>query len=519
MSSCSSKNKSQTSQRVIKNTLFLYIRMGVSILVNIFTTRILLEALGVSDFGLYNVVGGSIAMLGFVSASMSTATQRFLSYAEGEGHIEKIVKIFNNAIIIHRGLALLTVLILAVAGIFLFNGILNIPIDRLSVAIAIYICMLISTVYSITIVPYDAALNAHENMLYYSILGIGDVCFKLIIAIAILFIESDKLLFYAILMAIESWLLRIITQFYCKRRYNECKKVDIRKHFDKSIIKKMTNFAGWNMTNTATSMISLFGMNIVINHYFGTEVNAAMGIATQLSGIMMGVSLNMIKALTPILVKKEGGHQREQMLEITYVGCKFSYLLFSFICIPIVFQLPFILKLWLREVPDWTTVFCLILIIGTLIDQLTVFLYQAISAEGHIRNYNIVRSFVNILPIISSIILFAIWEGSPYWAILNWCIAKSLFGGFVNLYYAMKNVKIKLSMYLKEVIIPCLLITIFTSSIGFTIITWIHSVECAMNLLSIVCMIIIAIPLYWAIGLNTRERGILTQIALNILHK
>jgi O-antigen/teichoic acid export membrane protein len=323
------------SKKVVTNTLFLYIRTIVSLMVSVFTTRILLHALGASDYGLYNVIGGAISMLGFLIASMSSATQRFLSYAEGAGDRNKIIVYLNNSILIHYGLALFMILVFAVSALFFFNGVLNIPEGRHGAAIIIYICMLVSTVFSITIVPYDAEINAHENMLFYSVLGIIDVMFKLSIALAVLYFHSDKLIFYSVLMAAESFVLRYICQQYCKRHYSECRHINLRKYYNKKIVKELTSFAGWNLSNVATGMLALYGMNIVINHYFGTGVNAAMGIATQLSGVMMGVSMNMIKAITPVLVKAEGGKQRQRMLDISYVSCKFSYLLFSFACLPV----------------------------------------------------------------------------------------------------------------------------------------------------------------------------------------
>lgn len=503
-----------TSQRVVKNTFFLYIRMGASILVNIFTTRILLEALGTSDYGLYNVVGGAIAMLGFVSASMSTATQRFLSYAEGEGERDKIKKIFNNTILIHRGIAALTIVILSICGIFFFNGILNIPPDKETVALVIYGCMLFSAVYSITVAPFDAVLNSHENMLYYSLLGIGDVVCKLLIAIAILYCDIERLIVYAVLMALEAWLLRLITQAYCRKHYEECHKIEIRRYLDKKTIREMTSFAGWNMTNVATGMISLFGMNIVINHYFGTHLNAAMGVATQLSGVLMGVSMNMIKAVTPVLVKKEGGQQREQMLEVAYIGCKYSYLLFSFLCIPVLFFMPFILDLWLVEVPEWTSVFCVILIISTLLDQLTVFLYQAISAEGHIRNYNVVRSITNILPIVISVMMFSLSDFPPYWVLINWIVGKGLIGGITNVYFSKHNIGMSVKDFIKKVFLPCVRITSIMAVVCWGI------VQLEFNNLCLLAFSFTAsIPFYWIFALSRQEKEIFQSIALSLKRK
>jgi len=493
--------------------------MGVSILVNLFTTRILLQALGVSDYGLYNVVGGAIAMLGFISASMSGTTQRFLNYAEGEGDKERIKQIFNSSVLIHRVTACITILLLILSGVFFFNGLLNIPPGRENVAIIIYICLLFSVTYSITISPYEALLNAHENMLYYSLLGLADVLFKLLIALTIWFYDADRLILYAILMALESWLLRFITQFYCRKHYSECKKVEIRKYYNRDIIRTMASFSGWSMINISTGMISLFGMNIIVNHYFGTLLNAAMGIATQLSGVLMGVSMNMIKAMTPVLMKKEGNHQREQMLEVTYIGCKFSYLLFSFLCIPILIWMSLVLKIWLNYVPEWTEIFCRILIIATLCEQLTVFLYQTICAEGNVRTYNIIRSLTNIIPIIMSIVIFSLGNNQPYWILINWMIFKSILGGCVNIYYTCKNVGMSFLIYKKRVLQPCFQITIITVIIGLLLFYIFHGSSVSWQCAGLIVFMMISIPLYWIISLNKREQDIFRNIIFRIIKK
>ena len=500
------------SQRVITNTLFLYVRMGISILVNIFVTRILLGALGESDYGLYNVVGGAIAMLGFISASMSSTTQRFLNYAEGEGCKEKIKLIFNNAVIIHRGISLITIILLISVGYILFKNVLNIPQGREVAAIIVYICMLFSTTYSITIAPYDAALAAHENMLYYSLLGIGDVILKLIIAIAILYSSSDRLILYAILMALEAWLLRVTTQLYCNKHYEECKDLKLKKYYDKSIIRKMASFAGWNIVNIASSMIALYGINIAVNHFFGTKVNAALGIATQLSGVLMGVSANMLKALTPVLVKREGAHLRTSMLEITYTGCKFSFLLFSFFCIPICFFINPILNLWLHTVPSWTTLFCLITLVSALVDQLFTVLYQTISAKGDIKNFNIALLVPNILALLLTVTMF--YMGLPaYWGLINWLIWRIVIGGLVKLYYSHKEVELSIRRYFKSVVKPSLVISIITSVVNLCL-------SCTMKFHWITLFaisIITSIPLYWYVALTKDERDLLRTFISRII--
>lgn len=496
------------SQRVIKNTLYLYIRMAVSIVVNIYTTRILLQALGASDYGLYNVVGGAISILGFLTASMSSATQRFISYAKGGGNFDDVKEIFNNALAAHYGVAIISGFILVLSGFIFFNGVLNIPNGRETVAIIIYLCMIASTVFSITVVPYDALLNAHENMKFYSIVGVMDVLFKLAIAGIVFFTHTDKLMLYGILMAAESWLVRLITQQYCKHNYTESQNVDIRTYLKKERLKEMFSFAGWNMANIASGIISLYGMSIVVNHFFGTTLNAALGIATQLSGVMMGISMNMLKAITPVLAKKEGGHHREQTIEISYIGCKFSFLLFAFFCIPTLFFMNRILEIWLHDVPGWTVLFCRILICSSLIEQLFLLLYQTIIAHGEIKQYNIIKSIFNILPILISIIMLEFYKFPPYIVLINWCIFYSFFGGLINLYYAKVNVGLSVKEFSHRVIGVGLKITIMTGLLNYILSMFQKSLSIEPIALYFLSMIL-SIPLYWKICLTAQERNIL----------
>lgn len=494
-----------TSKRVITNTLWLYLRMGTSILANIFTTRILLQALGASDYGLYNVIGGAITMLGFLTASMSTSTQRFISYALGEGNQERLKSIFNNTLCVHYGIAGLSAILLILASFIWFNGVLNIPEGMESAALFTYGCMVFNTVYSITIVPYDGVLNAHENMRYYSIIGIFDVFVKLAIAIAVSFATFDQLVLYAFLMALEAWGLRIVTKCYCSRHYAECKRQELRRYFNRDTIKELTSFAGWNVINLATLMFCLYGTNIFINHFWGTKVNAALGIATQLSGVLMAVSMNMIKAITPVLVKSEGRRERDNMLKITYLGCRFSFLLFSFFCIPIMLYISPILKLWLKDVPEWTAIFCLLMMASTLIDQLTIFLYQSLQAQGDIKRYSIVKGFINILPLLCSIIFFRIVDCEPYWALVNLIIGKGILGGITNLYYCRKNFSLSLRKFVSNVLTPCGTITLCSFICGYLLKTthphW---------FVGICLLFILNLPFYWFLGLNRQERGLVT---------
>ena len=496
-----------TSTRVIKNTIFLYIRMGVSIVVSVFTTRILLSALGASDYGLYNVVAGALAMTGFLSASLSTSTQRFISYAEGEGEASKIKEIVNTSVILHWIMALSVGSLFIICGFIFFNGILNIPEGRELTAILVYGCLIVSTVFSITVVPYEALLNAHENMLYYSILGIMDVLFKLFIAIVVSYSSWDRLLFYGLLMAAEAFLLCLITKRYCLRHYSESHNISLKRIPNKEQLLTMTSFAGWNMLNIGSGMISLYGMNIVINHFFGTILNAAVGIANQLAGVLLGVSNNMTRALTPVLVKSEGSKKREQMLKITYIGSKFTFLLYSFFCIPVLFYTPTLLEIWLKEVPEWTILFTRLMILFSLIDQMFVFLYQTIQAQGDIRNYNIIHSIVNILPIPLGIFQYYLgW--APYWIIIDQIVFRVTVGGLINLYYAKRNAGLSIKRWIVDVLAPCFSTVAVTCIIGLGISVW-GNASLLQQLIKLFSLFVLSIPVYWFLSITPSEKSLI----------
>lgn len=287
---------SSTANRVVKNTGFLYAKMGITMFISLYTTRLILNSLGAADFGIFNIVGGAIAMLGFLNAAMAGATQRFMSYSEGEGNKKKQKSIFNISILLHFFIALAAGIALLIAGYFFFNGILNIPADRIFAAKVVYGSLIVSTMFTVMSVPYDAVLNAHENMKYYAIVGIIESLLKLSVALIVVYTFSDKLIVYGVLMACIPLITLTIMRIYCHKHYTECT-IAPKKYWDKTMMKEMTSFAGWSFGNSATSMIGNYGLGIVLNMFFGTVLNAAQGIAGQITGQLCVFASNMLKAL------------------------------------------------------------------------------------------------------------------------------------------------------------------------------------------------------------------------------
>lgn len=426
-----------TTTRVIKNTGFLYVKMGITVFISLYTTRLILASLGASDFGVFNIVGGAITMLGFLNSTMANATQRFMSYAEGANDLLKKKQVFNVSIVLHLGVALLTGMILLAAMYPLFNGIFNIQQDRIFAAKVIYLSLIVSTMFTIVNVPYDAVMNAHENMLYYSLIGIFESLLKLIVAFACVYTTSDKLIVYGILMAIIPFVTLTIMKIYCHRKYAECV-IGFRQYWSKQIVKDIASFSGWNFLTAISSLASYYGVGLVLNHFFGTILNAAQGIANQVNGQMSAFSLNLMKAVNPIIVKRAGAKDVEAMNKATLASGKYSTLLIVFFAVPFILEMHYVLAIWLKEVPEWTSLFCALQLVITIICQMTNSAATAIYAEGNIKWYAIYKSVMNLAPVLLTYIAFT-FHGAPYWLYVTMVAIWAIGGDCVILCYA-KNV-------------------------------------------------------------------------------
>lgn len=452
-----------TANRVIKNTIWLYVKVGVQLFTTLWATRIILNTLGASDFGIFNIVGGAIAMLGFLNTSMAVATQRFMSYSEGEGNSEKQKQIFNVSILIHLSIAVIIILALVILGFVFFNGLLSIPSGRENAAYWVYASLIVSTVFTIISVPYDAVINAHENMRFYSIVGIFQAVLKLLIAFACIYVTYDKLITYGILMACIPGISFVILLSYCHKKYDECI-IDIRKYYNKEVFKEMIDFAGWNFLGISSSMIGNYSQTIILNHFFGVLVNAAMGIITQLCGQLMVLTNNMMKAVNPVITKFAGSKNEEDMLRWSFTACRFSYLLLAWIAIPFCFESNYILRIWLKNVPEWTVIFLRLQLIRTLLEQLSLGMNTALNAQNRIKKLNIQSAYLFSIAIIAICLLF--YLGFPPYMVFIVMIALVVIQTLLKLQLCHKYIGMGYGSYLKEVFLPSAYLTIAMLTVG-----------------------------------------------------
>lgn len=454
-----------TTTRVIKNTGFLYVKMGITVFISLYTTRLILASLGASDFGVFNIVGGAITMLGFLNSTMANATQRFMSYAEGANDLLKKKQVFNVSMVLHIGVALLTGLILLAAMYPLFNGIFNIQPDRIFAAEVIYLSLVVSTMFTIVNVPYDAVMNAHENMLYYALIGIFEAFLKLIVAFACVYTTSDKLIVYGILMAIIPFITLTIMKIYCHRKYEECF-IGFKKYWSRGLVKDIASFSGWNFLTAISSLASYYGSGLVLNHFFGTILNAAQGIANQVNGQMSTFSLNLMKAVNPVIVKRAGAQDVEAMNKATLASGKYSTLLIVFFAIPFMLEMHYVLNVWLKDVPEWTSLFCCLQLVITIICQMASSAATSVYAQGNIKWYAIYKSVMNVVPIIATYIAY-IFGGAPYWLYIAMITIWAIGGNIVIIRYANKVSNLKIIAFFREIVFPVISVVIFMLALGY----------------------------------------------------
>ena len=500
-----------TAARVIRNTGYLYAKMGITMLISLYTTRLILGSLGASDFGIFNIVGGAIAMLGFLNAAMASATQRFMSYSEGEGDREKQKRIFNISVVLHFLLALVVGVALVVAGWFFFHGILNIPEGRVFAAQVVYGSLIVSTMFTVMSVPYDAVLNAHENMLYYAVVGIVESVLKLAVALATVYTLGDRLIVYGILMACIPLVTLTIMRVYCHRNYAECT-FSLRQCWDLSLMREMTTFAGWNLAGSVGAVVGNHGNGIVINNFFGTTLNAALGVANQLCGILMVFSHNMLKALNPVIVKKEGAHDRKKMLEYSYTGCKISYLMFALFCLPCIVEMPYVLKLWLKSYPEWTVMFVRYQLVRTLLEQTATVLNTSLSATGKIREINLINLFLYLLPMPVLCLVFYN-GGTPDWYFPIVIFIMVVVTISVRLYYCRRYCDLSIGDFCSRIIIPLIVSSLILVAVGFLV----RSLMTEGFVRLVICCLVMTL-VYFVLSyliLNRNER----RIVMNLINQ
>lgn len=383
------------TRRIAKNTVALYFRMLFLMMIGLYTSRVILKTLGVADYGTYNLVGGVISMFSILTSSLSTAISRFITFELGKGQSERLNRVFSIAVNVQLILGLIVVFFSETIGVWFLNTHLQIPAERMVAANWVLQCAIASFVLGLLMVPYNASLIAHENMNIFAYISILEAVLKLAIVFALYISPYDKLITYAILLFSVSCLIRWIYANYCKRHYEEC-----RYHYvnDKPLLKKMTGFAGWNLLGDGSWILNNYGVNILLNIFFGPitglVLNAARGIATQVDNIVQSFVRNFMTALNPQITKSYAAGDLEYMHKLVFAGAKYSFFLMLFFAIPICLETELVLNLWLGVVPDYAVVFVQLTLLSSMCVLLGNTLITSVFATGKIRNYELVMGLM-----------------------------------------------------------------------------------------------------------------------------
>lgn len=491
----------QDSKRIAVNTLYLYIRMFIVLIIGLYTSRVILKVLGVQDYGIYNVVGGFVSMFGVISNSLSTAISRFLTFELGRHNVHQLNKVFSVSINIQVCIGVLILVIGEIVGVWFLNTHLNIPSARMVAANWVFQASLLSFCVSLLGVPYNACIMAHEKMNVFACFSIIEVVLKLLIVFLLFMSSFDSLILYAILLLIVTSLMLAMYIIYCYCNFKECR---YRYFFDKNILRDLSGFASWNFVSSISTMLNFQGLDVISNMFFGVTVNAARGIASQVNNVLSMFVNNFMTAVNPQITKAYAVNDYDYMCQLVFRGAKFSFYLYSIIAIPLLFETRGILSLWLGNVPEFSVIFLRLIILVSLVNSIGNPLYTAIMATGKIRKYTIVINSFALLVFPITYVLFKF--GFPAYisyivfAIVYFCII------FFKLYFCKKMLGFNVLHFIGNVILKSFLLFMLALVIPMVLFNLLGESLLRMLILTIVS-VFSSVLLIFAIGLDSKERN------------
>ena len=495
-------DKTSNNKRIAKNTMLLYVRMIVIMLVQLYTSRVILQTLGVEDYGIYNIVAAVVVSLTFITGPLSTATQRFLSFELGRKNTERIKDIFSMSLIVYAILSVLILIIAETVGLWFLNHKMDIPADRLYAANWVFQFSVMTFIINMLNIPFNAAIIAYEKMSFYAYVSIFEAIAKLAIVYFLLLYSGDQLILYGLLVMLVTLSVTSVYKIYCNKRLRDIKIKLVR---DKALLKQLLSFSGWSLFGSVASMSADQGLNLLLNLFFGVTVNAAMGIAAQVSAAVNQFVMNFQTAFRPQLVKSYAEGNIPYLHGLIYKSSKFSYLLLFMVVCPILFNLDFILHLWLGDnVPEYAAVFCRLMLIYALIESLSGPFWMTVQATGRIKKYQLCISMLMFSNIVLS--YFFLKNGVPPETVLiiKCCMAVLYFT--IRIYFIKRFIDLPIKTLLLQTIIPILIISLITTVIIYPIATNYP----LMSTIRFVCILSVFFPIYiittYIIALNKQEK-------------
>ena len=502
------------NKKIARNTIFLYGRMIFVLFVSLYTTRVVLNVLGVTDYGIFNVVGGFVSMFAFLNSAMNNTTQRYFNYDRSRGNLDTLKITYSTALQIQILLAAVTFFLLETFGIWYINNIMVIPVERLAAANWVFQFSVLSLVLLVIQIPFSAAIISHEKMDYYAIVSILDVVLKLVTVIVLPFVSYDKLIFYGLFTIMVSFMDFILYYIYAKKNFQE---IDYRNVFDKNKFKEMLSFTGWNLFGAFAFTLQGQGLNVLVNSFFGPVVNAARGVAFQIQGAINGFSENIATAFRPQLVESYAKRDYKRTQSLMFSMSKFCYIMVFVLSAPVLIELHNILNLWLDgTIPDYTIPFTFLVVINMLVSCLNLPISQTVQATGKVKYYQILRSIVvaSTLPIAWLFLECGANATSVFWTTLLISIVNQP----LSMAILHKNFEYGYLQYIKEVINPCILLTIIAPILPIILHLWLDENIWSLILVCGTSVLSSILTIYFII-LSSNERSSLKVLVKNKINK
>ena len=490
------------NKRIAKNTLLLYMRMFFVMIVQLYTSRVVLSVLGVVDYGVYNVVGGIVAMFVCLNSAMTTSTQRYITFELGRNNQERLKAVFVTSIYIHMVVALVIVICAETLGLWFLKEKMIIPENRASAAMWVFQLSIFTTVVAVMSYPYNAVIIAHEKMSAFAYISVIETILKLAIVYLLSIGNFDKLILYAVLIAVVQVFVRFVYSWYCSRHFEETRFCLIK---DVPLFKEMLSFAGWNLWGNLAAVLYSQGINMLLNVFFGPVVNAARAVSVQVQSAIQQVASNFQMAINPQITKSYANGELDRMHELVFRSSRYTFLLLFIICWPVIIESSFVLKMWLGSPPPYSTVFLKIILITMLIDSTSGSLTIAASATGCVKKYQ--ATIGGILMLIVPVAYLVLRLGGAPHSVFVVHLAICCFAYVIRLFFVSKMVRLKKLEFFKSVGGRCFLVSLTTCLLTMAFF-WLqkttdHSV---LNIIACVAFALISVLLW---GLDSHERKFL----------
>ena len=499
--------------RVMRNTALLYFRMALMMCINLYTSRVVLQVLGVEDYGIFYVVWGLVYILNFLNASMTATTQRFLTFELGTGNKKRLHEVFITSVHIHLILSLFLVLISETGGVWFLMEKMVIPEERMTAAMWCFQLSLVTAVAEVMSCPYQSVIIAREKMSAFAYISILDAFLKLAIVGMLLLTGFDRLIVYAILYTIEKLLIRVVYNLYCTRHFEESR---YQWFYDKTLFRKMSSFAGWSMVENLAYVLYTQGLNMLLNVFFGPIANAAQAAAGQAKNAVSQFSQNFQVAINPQIMKSYAAEQLKEMHLLIFRGSRLTFCLLLILCLPLAVEAPMVLDLWLKEVPEGTAGFLRLLLVVLIAQQMASPLIAAIQATGNIKRYQIVSGGLMILVVPTAYIVLKM-GGAP-WTVFVVYLLISVLAYIATVCIVLPEIHMSMKDYTFHVLKPCLFV-ILLSLIAPVIMKQLTDKGIWQSLLTITITVISTGVLCYTIGLDKEMRVMIKEKVNKLIKK